>query len=126
MMSLASEYSLDNTFDDYLQYRGTRMPKEYGEKFASIIRRLEWINAAYIRQAETNVALYEKINRDYGAVVQCSEIRHINAARLHLSNIRAHCAEPALKFAKIHILIDNGSAIVVSPSRLVNDIVDDT
>lgn len=77
-------------------------------------------------QAERNVAPYEKINRGYGAVVQCSEIRHINAARLHLSNIRAHCAEPASKFARIHALIDNGNAIVVPPSRFVNGIVDDT
>jgi len=45
-------------------------------------------------------------------VVQCSEIRHLNAARLHLSNIRAHCVEPASKFAKIHALIDN--AIIVT------------
>lgn len=48
------------------------------------------------------------------AVVQCSEIRHINTARLHLSNIRAHCAEPASKFAKIHALIDNGNGIIVT------------
>lgn len=104
--------------------------KNTDEKFAFHSSSVDDLNGLTRRafQAEMNVASYEKINRaGYGAVVQCSERRHINAARLHLSNIRAPCVRSRLrKFAKIHALRNNGNAIVVSPCRLVNGIVDDT
>lgn len=68
--------------------------KSYGRKIRVYYSPVNSFNRLTRRifQAETYVAPYEKINRDYGAVVQCSEIRHINATWLYLSNIRAHCA----------------------------------